>query len=191
MSTNKERLQQENESLIDVLESLDIEKRGDLAIILRVEERLRQMASDPEFLAIDSFLVTSDPSKNLRPLEWNREYGFVEIPNGEPLTAVEVLRDFASHFIAGGTRTRKIREYFEHLLPNGAISDDLRDKALDEINLTAGEAVYESKLEPGDLVPALRRNYQRTAESCFRGLERLPVGREALAAKIKKIKHSI
>ncbi len=191
MSAGKEKLQPKNESLMSVLKDLDIGQRGDLAIILRVDEKLRQMASNPQFLAIESFSVSSDSSKNLRPLEWSREYGFINISGGEPLTAVEVLKGFVNHFIEGGTRTRKVREYFSYLLPNGEFPDKLRDKALDEINLTAGEAVYESKLEPRDLVLFLRRNYQRTAESCFRGIDRLPVGREALISKIKKIKRAL
>lgn len=177
------------EEFLDSLDDKDTRVARDLAIVLRLDDGLRQISSDLKYQAIESFHVPSDPRHFQRPIEWNRDYGFVSEPFGEPLTAVEVLRHYTEAFIPG--EGRRAREYFGRLVPSGEIKSSVRDDVLGELHLILGAPVFASELGNSDLLPALRRNYQTTAEACFRGIGKLPVGDKALASKIRKIKLSV
>ena len=177
---------EEPQSLRDVVRNLDANQARDIVVIERLDRKLREMLKDPRFLGLESFLVEPNTPFNIRGIEWQNKYGFISTPKGdEPLTALEVMGQY-THLPFQGEYIGA-RNYFLHIAPQGNLTEGQKAQVKDEIRLNVGTEVYPSDMTDADLLSVLRRNYQRTAEACFTGIDGLPGG-QRLSLKAKKLR---
>ncbi len=179
-----ESISSENKySLGEILRSLNESQKHSLAIILRLDERLRDMSQSAEFSDIRTFSIRHDASNNIRGLEWDKEYGFME-PFGEPLTAMDILNDYIARTYT--KRTQGPVWYFSHMFPD-TDSPTLRRSAKEEIRAAVSAPLYAYETSFDGLFPKFRANFQNAAAACIRGEGKLRADPQSLLSKAKEI----